>query len=328
MTVPFRNIQSLIIAFSLGVFSVICAPPIIAQTLSNRPVRLITTEVGGTADFVARVIAQEFTAGSGNPVIVENQGGGGGIGAGRTVAAARPDGHTLLFYGSSIWLLPFLRANVPWDALRDFAPVTMTNKTPLVLVVHAAVPAGSVKELIALAKSRPNALNYASGSVGSIPHLAAELFKAMAGVELQQVNYRGAGPSVTALIRGEVQVIFTNLGSVESNIKAGKLKALAVTSANPTTLVLGVPTLAATGVPGYDVESGQFLLAPAGTPASIINQLNQEMLRVVGKPEVKEKLFTAGVEAVGSTPEQVTARIKSDQVKWGKLIKDAGITAD
>ena len=190
-----------------AVLAIVSSDSALSQDYPSKSVRMLTTEAGGTADFLARLLAQGLSVSLGQQVIVENQGGGGGISGGLTVAKAQPDGHTLLFYGSSIWLLPFLRKEVPWDPVKDFAPITMTNRTPMVLVVHASVPADSVRSLVALAKSRPGALDYASGSVGAIPHLAAELFKNMAAVNIQQINYRGAGPSMIALIRGEVQVL-------------------------------------------------------------------------------------------------------------------------
>ncbi len=321
-------IPRILITVAAAVFVILISGLAYSQEYPGKPVRMLTTEAGGTADFLARLLAQGLSANLGQQVIVENQGGGGGISGGLTVAKAQPDGHTLLFYGSSIWLLPFLRKDVPWDPLKDFSPITMTNRTPLVLVVHASVPVKSTRELISLAKARPGALDYASGSVGSIPHLAAELLKSMAGINIVQINYRGAGPSLNALIRGEVQVLFSNMGSVEPHVKSGRLRALAVTSAKPTALAPGLPAIADTGVPGYEVESAQALFAPARTPAPIIDRLNQETIRVLNRADVKEKLFSAGVEAVGSSPEQFAAKMRSDMSKWGKVIKDAGIHAD
>ena len=290
--------------------------------------RIYTAEAGGGADVVARLIAQGLTASLGHPVIVENQGAASGIVAAQTVAKASADGYTLLFFGSGIWLLPFLRDNVPYDPVRDFSAVTLADRSPTVLVVTPTLPAKSVAELIALAKAKPGDLNYASGSTGAAPHLAAELFNSLAGVKIVRVNYKGTGPALNDLIAGQVQLMFTTTGTGLAQVKSGRLRALAVTSLEPSVLAPGLPTMAASGVPGYEAESTHGLLAPANTPAAILDLLNRETVRVLNRADVREKLLNAGVEALGSTSAAFAASIRADMSKWGKLIKDVGIRAE
>ena len=257
-------------------------------------------------------------------MIVDNR----GAVASEIAAKAAPDGYTLLVNGSPVWLLPLLRASVPWDAVRDFVPITLAVSSPSILVVHPSLPVKSVRELIALAKARPGELNYAAGTMGATPHLAAELFKAMAGVNIVRVAYKGTGPGLIGLISGEVGLMFPNAGSAMPHVKSGRLRALAVTTAQPSALVPGVPTLAASGVPGYESVSPQAVFAPARTPATIINRLNQEIVRVLSTADVKGKLFNTGIEVVGSSPEGLAAKMKSDMARIGKLVKDAGIRAE
>ncbi len=299
-----------------------------AQNFPSKPMRIYTAEAGGGADVVARLIAQGLTASLGHPVIVENQGAASGIVAAQTVAKASADGYTLLFFGSGIWLLPFLRDNVPYDPVRDFSAVTLADRSPTVLVVTPTLPAKSVAELIALAKAKPGDLNYASGSTGAAPHLAAELFNSLAGVKIVRVNYKGTGPALNDLIAGQVQLMFTTTGTGLAQVKSGRLRALAVTSLEPSVLAPGLPTMAASGVPGYEAESTHGLLAPANTPAAILDLLNRETVRVLNRADVREKLLNAGVEALGSTSAAFAASIRADMSKWGKLIKDVGIRAE
>lgn len=286
---------------------------------------MITAQAGGGADFIARLVAQHLSTNLGQQVVVDNQGGANGAIAAQSVMRAPADGHTLLFFSSNIWLLPFLQAGVAYDATQDFAPVTLVDRSPTVLVVNPSLPVKSVKQLIALAKARPGELNYGSGSAGASPHLAAELFKAMAHVDIQRINYKGSGPAYIDLIAGRVQLMFATSGAVDNYIKAGKLRALAVTSAQPSPLAPGLPTVAATGVPGYEAETSHGVLVRAGTPDAIVSKLNQEFLRVLADRDLQARLLKSGVEPVGSTPAQFGAAIKADIAKWGKLIKEGGI---
>ncbi|MBI3938454.1 MAG: tripartite tricarboxylate transporter substrate binding protein [Betaproteobacteria bacterium] len=291
------------------------------QSYPNKPIRMIAPAIGGASDIAARLIAQSLSGTLGQQVVVDNR---GSI-APEIGAKAAPDGYTLLSYGSPLWLSSFLRDNVPWDPVRDFSPITLTASSPNVLIVHPSLPAKSVRELIALAKARPGELNFSTGSTGALTHLTGELFKAMAGVNIVRIPYKGNGPALNALVGGQVQLMFANSGSVVPQLNSGRLRALAVTSAQPSALVPGLPTVAASGLPGFESVTIIGMFAPAGTPAELIERLNQEIVRVLNRVDVKEKFFRIGVEAVSSSPEQFAAFIKADMTKWGKVIKDAGI---
>ena len=318
----------LIRCFSLGLLSFgmmfMKAGVVHGQNFPNKPLRIVCGEAGGGTDFAARLMAPALSANVGQPVIVDNRGGTGII-SGEIVTKAPPDGHTMLFNGAAFWLLPFMNDKVPFDPLTDFSPITLAATSPTMLVVHPSSMANSVKELIAMAKSKPGALNYASGPAGSSSHLAAELFKAMAGVNIVRIVYKGTGPGLVAVIAGEVPLMFPNAAAGLPQVKAGKLRALAVTSAEPSALLPGLPTVAASGVPGYEAVSNTGFFAPAKTPAAIISRLNQELSRVLNRPDVKEKFFSAGVETVGSSPQRFADKVKSEMATLGKLMKDAGV---
>ncbi len=298
---------------------------VLAQDFPTKPIRFIVPGVGGGGDFVARLVGNGLSGRVGQAVVIENR--PVGIIPGDAVAKAAPDGYTLLVSGSSLWLAAFMQDDVPFDVLRDFAPVTLLVTSPNVLVVTPKLEAKSVKELIALAKAKPGALNYASNSTGSSPHLAAELFKSMAGADIVRINYKNNVQSIADLMSGQVQMMFSTAGAAAPLVKAGKLRALAVTSAKPTELVPDLPTVAAT-LPGYETESVFGLLAPARTPAPIISRINREVVLVLKTPDVKEKFITSGVEPVGTTPEEFLVRIKGDMNRLGKVIKDANIRAE
>ncbi len=297
-----------------------------AQSYPLKPVRIVTAEPGGGHDLAARMIAQGLTAGLGQQVIVENR--SGAIFAGDVVAKAPPDGYTLLAFGSSLWLLPFMRSSVPYDAVRDFTPIILATDAPVLVVIHPSLPVKSVKDLIVLAKARPGDIDYASGASGASSHLAVELFKSMAGVNLVRIPYRGNGPALTAVISGHVQLIFPTAGSATPHLKSNRLRALAVASAKPTSLMPGLPTVAAAGLPGYESSSIVGVFAPAKTPAAIISRLNAEIQQALNKPETKQRFFDSGVETPGGMPEQLAAAVKSEMTVLGKLIKDAGIRAE
>jgi tripartite-type tricarboxylate transporter receptor subunit TctC len=301
--------------------AVLAPAAVFGQTYPHKPVRIVSSEPGSSNDYFARLIAQGLTASLGQQVIVDNR----AIMAGEIVARAVPDGHTLLSYGTPLWLAPLLRDNVPWDPIRDFAPISWTTSSPNILVIHPNVSAKSPQEIIALAKAKPGALNYASSSAGSAAHLAAELFKAMAGINIVRVAYKGTGSALNAVIGGEVQMMFAGTSAVAPHVKSGRLRALAITSAQRSTLVPDLPTVAASGLPGYESSLILGMQAPAKTPAAIINRLHQEIVRILNRPDVKEKLFNTGTEVVASTPAEFSAKIKSEMSVWGKVIKDAGI---
>lgn len=295
-----------------------------SQNYPNKPIRMVAAEAGSGSELVARVIAQGLAGGLGQQVVVDNR----GILAGAIVAKAPPDGYTLIAYGSPLWLAPFLQDAVSYDPVKDFAPISLTASTPNILVVHPSVPAKSVKELIALAKSKPGELNYGSGSKGSSTQIAAGLFEAMAGVRMVRVPYKGSGPALTALIGGQIQLMFPAASSVAPHLSSGRLRALAITSAQPSALGPGLPTVAASGLPGYESLSIYGMFAPAKTPAALIKRLNGEIVRVLNRTDVRQKLFSSGVEAVGSSPEQLAHTVKSEMVRLGKVIKDAAIRAE
>ena len=299
-----------------------------AQPYPNKPIRLLAPEAGGGVDFVARVLAREMSIGLGQQIVIDNRGGAGGIIAGDTVVKSAPDGHTLLIYGPAIFLLPYLRERVPFDTARDLAPVSLAVTTPHVLVVHPSLPVKSVRELITLAKNKPAQLNDAGANTGSSAHLSAELFKAMVGVNIVRVPFKGVGPALNALIAGQVHLMFPSAGSITQHVKSGRLRAIAVTSAKPSELTPGLPTVAESGVAGYESVAVFGFFAPAQTPAAVIERVQQEVARASANPDVKKRFLDAGVEPVGSTPEEYASTIRREQAKWGKLIRDLGIRED
>ncbi len=299
----------------------LCVPAAVpAQAYPVKPVRIVTVAPGSANDIVARLIAQELRPVLGQAIVVDNR----GTVAAEIVARAPADGYTLLLYGSAVWLSPFIRSSTPYDPVRDFSPVTLVASSPNIVVVHPSLPVKSVRELIALAKARPGDLNYAAGSLGAAPHLAAELFKAMGRLNIVRVAYKGTGGSLIGILSGEVGLMFPTAGSVTPYIKSGKLRALAVTSLQPTPLAPGLPLLSE-ALPGYESVSLNGLLAPARTPEAIIRQLNAEVARVMTRADIKEKLVAAGTDAMSTTPEEFAAIIQADMAKWGKLIREAGI---
>ena len=293
-----------------------------AQDFPSKPVRMVTSAAGGGGDVITRLIAQAISGSLGQQVIVDNR---GGVISSETVAKAPPDGYTLLSQPNSFWLLPFMQ-KVSYDPVRDFLPVSLTVTSPNVIVVHPSLPVKSVKEFIAFAKARPGQLNFAAGSTGSSSHLAAELFKMMAGINIVYIPYRCAGPALNDTLGGQVSLLFSNTAAAGPHIKSGRLRGLAVTSAKPSALAPGLPTAASSGLPGYEAAAIYGVFAPAGTPATLVTRLNQEIVRALNRPDVKEKFFNAGVEVVASSPEQLATIMKSDMVRLGKVIKDAGIS--
>ena len=296
------------------------------QNYPVKPIRIVTAEAGGGGDIFARSVAPDLTASLGQQVIVENRGGSAIVPA-RIVVQAPADGYTVLQYGNPLWLLPFMRSDVPYDPLRDFQPITFAVRSPLVLVVNAAVPVKSVKDLIALAKAKPQGLNYASGPNGSSPHLSAELFKSMAGINLVQVSYKGTATALNEVIGSQVQMMFSVSAPVMPHVNTGRLRALAVTSALQSSLLPGIPAMAA-ALPGYEAVAIIGLFAQTGTPAAIISLLHRELVRAMIKTEVKERFASAGSEILGGTPAELAAAVKADMARMGKLIKDVGIRAD
>ena len=308
--------------FSVGL-TVFSAGIACAQDYPSKPIRVLTSALGGSSDFAARQIAQGITEGLGQPVIVDNRGNlSGEIGA-----KAPPDGYTIVLDSFSFWIAPLVQA-ASYDPVRDFVAITLVGASPTIVVVHPSVPVTSIRELIALAKAKPGTLNYASSGTGSSQHLAVELFKSMAGINIVHVPYKGGAALVTAVIGNEVHLTFASTAMATPHINSNRLRALAVTSAEPTALVPGLPTVAASGVPGYEFTSKVAMFAPAKTPRDIINRLNRETVLFLSKPIAKERFFRNGSETFGSSPEELAASVTADIAKWGKVIKDAGIRAE
>jgi tripartite-type tricarboxylate transporter receptor subunit TctC len=293
-----------------------------AQDYPTKPVRIVTPPAGAGNDYVARVIAQGLTASLGQQLVVDNR---PAAIVGELVAKAPADGYTLLAIGSVLWLTPLLQDNVGYDPVKDFSPISVTGLSVNVLVVHPSVAANSVKELIALAKAKPGQLNYATGGTGSSNHLAAELFKSMAGINLVRIPYKGSGPAVNDLVSGQVQIMFPTTAAGLPHVKSGRLRALAVTSLQPSALAPGLPTVTDSGVPGYESVVMYALFAPAKTPAAIVKRVNKDLVQYLRSPAGTERLFTAGIEVVASTPGELATAMKSEMTRLGKLIKDANL---
>ena len=297
-----------------------CAHPAFSQSYPAKPIRIYTVQAGSASDLASRLLAKELQTTLGQPVIVDNR----GLIAAELTAQAPPDGYTLLHYTAPIWIVPLFRT-ASWDVERDLAPISITVYSPNVLAVHPSLPVKSVKELIALAKARPGELNYGTSSTGSSNHLAGELFQSMAGIKVVRIAYKGGGQSLNALVSGELQFSFPAAASVTGALAAGKVRALAVTSAQPTALVPGLPTMAQSGLPGYETISYTALFAPAKTPAALVTRLSEETARGLQLPAVKERLFSVGSEVVASSPAQAAASIKAEIVRVRKLISDGGL---
>jgi len=301
-------------------------PAAAGQTYPVRTVRLIAhSSPGGTSDILGRLVAQKLTESLGQQVVVENRAGASGIIGVEVAAKSAPDGYTMLITQTSIAINPSMFAKLPYNAMRDFAPVTQLVAAPNVLLVHPSVPAASVKEFIALAKSKPGSLINGSPGQGTSPHLSAELFRIMAGIQLEHVQYKGAGQAIVGLLAGEIPVMFTTPPTAMPYIKAGRLRPLGVTTTSRIEALPDIPTIAEAGVPGYESVQWFGMLVPAGTPRPIIERLHQEITRALRAPDMKERLTALGLDVVGSTPEAFAGYIKSETEKWAKVIKTMGI---
>jgi tripartite-type tricarboxylate transporter receptor subunit TctC len=301
----------------------IMAVPADAQDYPSKTVRIVTSEAGAGSDFVARLAGQGLTAALGQQFIVDNR--AGGVIAGEAVARSSPDGHTLLVYGNTLWLLPLMRKQVPYDPYRDFAPVTIAARGVNVLVIHPSLPVKSVKDLIALARNRPGELNFSTAAPGTMNHLAGELLKSMAKVNIVRVSYRGSSSALTAVMSGEVHMTFGAAAPVRVHIQGGRVKPLAVTTASRSPSYPELPTMAEAGVPGFEAVSVHGIFLPTKTPEPILARLNEEIVRVLQRSDSKERLASVGLEPVGSTPAQLAAAIKEEVARMGKVIREAGI---
>jgi tripartite-type tricarboxylate transporter receptor subunit TctC len=282
---------------------------------------MTTSAIGGGADTVARILAPGMTANLGQQVVIDNR--LTGVATADYFVKAPPDGYNYLLYNNTVWVGPLLE-NVNYDAVRDFMPVTLVAQSPNILVVHPALPVYKVKDLIALAKAKPGALDYATGATGSSNHIAGELFQSMAKVKLTRIPYKNGSLQATDLLSGYVQIMFAS-ASMTPYIKSGRLRGVAVASAQPTALFPGLPTIASAGLPGYESGSYYVVFAPVKTPEPMIAKINQEAVRFLKTPEAKDRFLNAGMEAVGSTPAELGALIKADIARLSKVIKDANI---
>ena len=313
-------------AFIAAVLAAAPGAEAVAQNWPAKPLRMLTAELGGGSDLSARLIAAGLSGTIGQQVIVDNR--VGGVIIAETAAKAAPDGYTLFTYSSTLWLIPFMRRQTPYDPVKDFAPVSLIGSSPMVLVTHPSVAATSMKELIALAKAKPGELNFASGPSGAIPHLAGELFKAMAGIDIVHIGYKGVGLAVTDVIGGRIQIMFPNASAALPQVKAGRLRAHAVSSAKPSALAPGLPTIAESGLPGYECVAMYAVFVPAKTPAALVNRLNREVVQVLNRPDIREKFLSASTEIVASSPQGLADTMKSEMARMGRVIKAANIRAE
>ena len=297
-----------------------------AQNYPAKAVRLVVPFLaGGSTDIVGRTVAQKLNEMWGQPVVVDNRPGGGTTIGTEAVARAAPDGYTLLVTPAPFTINPSLLAKIPYDALNDFAPITLINTTPLVMVVHPGVPAKTVKELIALAKAKPGKLNFGSSGTGGSNHLAGELFDAMAGVKMVHIPYKGNAGALTDIVGGHLDVVYNGVTSAIALIRGGKLRVLAVTSLKRTAALPEVPTLDETGLKGFEAVAWNGLTAPAKTPRDVILKINADVIKIINSPELKERLKAEGSDPVGNSPEQFAAFLRSEVAKWAKVIKVAGV---
>ena len=301
-----------------------------AQNYPNKPIRLVVPfPPGGTTDILARQVGERLAATLGQPVVIDNRPGAAGNVGSEIVAKSAPDGYTLLLCTvSSHAINPGLYSKLPYDHIKDFAPIVLVARVPNVLEVTPSLPVNTVGDLIKLAKERPGQLNFASSGSGTSIHLSGELFKTMAGVDMVHVPYKGSAPALVDLVSGQVQLMFDNLPSSIAQIRGGKLRAIAVTSAQRAPALPDIPTIAESGLPGFEATSWFGVLAPAGTPAEIVKRLNAEIDKWLQSPEAKEKLLAQGAVAAGGSAEEFAAYIRAETEKWAKVIKASGAKVD
>ncbi|MBI4194768.1 MAG: tripartite tricarboxylate transporter substrate binding protein [Betaproteobacteria bacterium] len=317
-------------AHSLGIcLMVLAVQPLAAQQYPTKPIRLVIPyPPGGPTDFVGRTVSHKLSQQLGQQVVVDNRPGAGTIIGSEIVMRAAPDGYTVLFgTGGGTFLAPLILPKVPYDPHRDFAPVSMLVHSPQVLVVHPSVPAKSVSDLVALAKSKPGVLNFASVGVGTSPHLGGELFQSLTGTKIVHVPYKGTAPAMTDLLSGQVQMMFTSMPTVLAHVKAGRLKLLGTGGPKRSAVIPDTPSVADT-VPGFELVTWYGIFAPARTPTAIVRKLNAEIAKVLSDPESRDRLAAQGLEPVIMTPEEVRRYTRQDSGRWERLIKAAGIKAD
>jgi tripartite-type tricarboxylate transporter receptor subunit TctC len=303
---------------------------VFGQAYPTHPIRMVVpfSAGAGVTDIMARLVGQYLSASLGQQIVIDNRPGAGGIPGTEVVSRAAPDGYTLLMTNVALAVNPYLYPRLPYDSAKDFTPVTMVNSAPLLLVVHPSIAAKSVQELLMYAKAHAGQLNYGSGGVGSTPHLAGELFKSIAGIDAVHVPYKGGAPALTDLVGGQLTFMIENVPGTMPFVKAGKLRALAITSSKRSALEPALPTMVEAGVPGYQVIGWNGIVAAKGTPPAILTRLHTEVAKILHTPEVKQRMAALGAEPVGNTPEEFGAFIKGEMARWGKIIKEKGIRSE
>jgi len=319
-----RSVWRLASAFLLC--CALVAIPAYAQQYPVKPVRMVVpSSPGGGTDIVARIIAPDLSKRLGQQLVIENRAGAGTMIGIEVVAKSPPDGYTLLMGLSTLAINPALYKKVPYDAMRDFAPITLAISSPAILVVHPSVPAKTVKELIAFARTRPGQLNYASAGNGTFPHMSMELFLSMGGLKMEHIPYKGTGPATIDMLAGHIAAMSGTILTVMPHIRVGRLRGLGITSAARSSVVPEMPTISEAGLPGYEATQWYGLLAPAQTPKDIVAKLHAEAVRVLQQPEIKERFAGDGADAVGNTPEEFRRYIGNEITKWAKVAREAGI---
>lgn len=322
--------RSVLFGAVLVALAVFLSDVVSGQAYPTRPIHIVvpSSPGAGVTDIMARLVGHHLSAGIGQQIAIDNRPGASGILGSEVVSRAAPDGYTLLIANVSLVVNPYLYPRIPYDPLKDFMPVTMVNSAPLLLVVHPSIAAKSVTELIAYANSHPGQLNYGSGGLGSTPYLAAELFKSLSGIDALHVPYKGGAPALSDLVGGRLSFMIENMPGTMPYVKAGNLRALAITSPRRSRLVPDLPTMAEAGVPRYEMSGWNGIFAVKGTPPEIVLKLHFEVAKVLRTPEVRQELVALGAEPVGDTPEEFGAFLKADMARWGKIIQEKGIRSD
>jgi len=301
-----------------------------AQPYPSKPIRIVVGfPIGGPADVSARIVAQHLGERLGRPVVVDNRPGATGTIAAGQVALAAPDGYTALMATQSTnATVPYMYSKISYDTLKDFAAVTQVGYSPLLMAVHPSLPVKSVKELIALARARPGQITFGTGGIGSTPHMSMELFKAMAKVDILPVHYKGESPAIIEAVGGHVQMLATSIAVLLPHVRAGKLRGLAVSTAKRAATAPDIPTIAESGLKGFETTSWQGIVVPSATPRDIVHKLNAETVHVLTQPAARDQFLKLGVEIVADTPEQFYEFLKAENARWGKLVKDLGLRAE
>ena len=319
------NVKSGIAGLALALAGVVSPAPATAQQFPTKPIRFI---IGPAPDVLARMVGQKLSDAWAQQVIVDQRPGAGGIIAAETVAKSPPDGYTWLLSTGAYPTVVGLYPKLPFNFVKDFEPVSLLASIPFLLVAHPSLPVKSVSELLKLARARPGQINYASSGTGTTAHLAMEMFKNMAKIKLVHVPYKGVPAGLVGTISGEAQLMFAIMQAGLPHVKSGKLRALAVSGAKRSQSAPKIPTIAESGVPGYEFVSWNGVHVPAGTPKAIVDRIHAELVKVVGMPDVRERMFGLGMEVAGSTPAELGALVNSDIAKWGKVIKEAGVKVE